>query len=891
VSVSNHSGQLREFLNIPQAIDCTVERYSDSASSYVTLDSANIPVYKQLHRAAKAKQKLKLKVTTVQKEDKMVPKPVTVEDEPEPSQSPPTQPDLTKFDEPVTTPSAPATPAHADESIPKASKQPSTMTASQVRVLLHHKIRDAEMRHGEMEQKMKLLAASVANLNVDPPAGPSATQQHASTSIPVAAPPAYKSLPAAARPNFTVCCNSCDKTIPDSHFHCATCDDGDFDLCQDCVDKGITCFGAGHWLIKRTVKNGMIVSSTTEKIAPKPNQRLAANLAAAQATVAASVAKSKAELNAVMAEALHKQRHQVLQQRLSLLEQVRSSAASEVPPMFGNCAFNTIRTCNCCVQGTPRLFCQMSDELRADKVAELPEHDFVHCTTCEDFDLCKSCFAKDRHGHHPQHAFIIVAPDSLVTEDVVRRLAAGRNQKHHAICDGCDKYIVGVRHKCLDCPDWDYCNGCVANAGFIHANHRFVPIYEAIDTRQRSIMHTHVGISCDGPLCKSGLRNGNRYIVGDRYKCAVCHDTDFCGNCEASPANGHNKTHPLIKFKTPVRHVSVTTTGEREDGNRMPLMGDRLPIPVCERLFVRPSDAPGRTVETAAAAQPIAATNVQTVVDMKPFDPEVKAEEKTAKEEVAENPKAAPDPAAEELSAIYVKDTVADGTVMPPDHVFEQTWVLRNSGNVAWPAGCAVKYVGGDYMGHVDPKHPVAVQKLVPAFESTVCYAPLAPGQSYAFTVLLRTPAREGRSTSYWRLTTKDGIKFGHRLWCDVEVRHLEAVAEKKVDEEQPVAPVADEAKSVEAVAESQGSQMIFPKLEKESPVASVHEEAKSEIAATAPETADVHAEHEIDDFEGVDEDGEWDDSDAGVLTDEEYDILDASDEEALDEDEELLKK
>ena len=66
-------------------------------------------------------------------------------------------------------------------------------------------------------------------------------------------------------------------------------------------------------------------------------------------------------------------------------------------------------------------------------------------------------------------------------------------------------------------------------------------------------------------------------------------------------------------------------------------------------------------------------------------------------------------------------------------------------------------------------------------------------------------------------------------------------------------------------------SHMIFPKLEKESPVASVHEDAnKTESDAT-----------QEDEYEDC-EDAEWaeDGSDEGFLTDEEYDILDASDEE-----------
>jgi next-to-BRCA1 protein 1 len=130
-----------------------------------------------------------------------------------------------------------------------------------------------------------------------------------------------------------------------------------------------------------------------------------------------------------------------------------------------------------------------------------------------------------------------------------------------------------VRHKCIDCPDWDYCGDCVKLALSEHAGHRFAPIYEALSEPPRFAYSTvHEGICCDGPLCTS---NPNAtYISGVRYECAVCPDTDFCGCCEAHPSNPHNKTHPLIKFKTAVRHALVSTMGYEDNGSEMPTMGD-----------------------------------------------------------------------------------------------------------------------------------------------------------------------------------------------------------------------------------------------------------------------------------------------------------------------------
>ncbi|KAK2065555.1 hypothetical protein LY76DRAFT_611470 [Colletotrichum caudatum] len=811
--------KVRALLALTSDANVVLERYSDSAGSYITLDKQNVSVYKQLYRAAKAKQKLKLRVTKLS-EEKMAPRPVSVEDAPESGA------------------------LKADEELEPESTQP-LVDLKQSNVLDAESKKELPTSDTGLDFEASILASLLsrhAKINDEGVPAPSVDipvsegivgrdQWFANAAATECAPSraSWARCPALMHPstNFAVCCNSCDQTVPDAHYHCSTCDDGDFDLCQNCVDQGITCYGADHWLIKRIVKNGQIVNSTTETIAPKPKAKVE------------EPAQEPAKAPANISELLR--------------------------PVFST-ALYSMRTCNCCV-------------------TELPEASFLHCTTCEDFDLCHACFEKDFHGHNPKHPFVPAVEGAHVPSHIQVKLAPGRNQSHNAICDGCDKYIAGVRHKCLDCPDWDYCADCIVNSKFVHPNHRFVPIYEPLaEVRSRAVSRSvHFGICCDGPLC-ARAHGAPAYISGVRYKCTVCHDTDFCANCEASPANTHNKTHPLVKFKTPVRHVTVTTTGERGDGQRMQQMGDRN---------VRRTSS--RSTETTASAS----INVpQTVVDVKPTEPSVKEEvvEKTpepapepvVKEEIIEKlPEIEPEikkeveqkPAPivekplteQDLQAVFVRDTVADGTVLPPNTVFEQTWVLRNDGDVAWPAGCSVKFVGGDYMGHVDSNHPAGISELVSASESTVCYAPLAPGQEFAFNVLLRTPAREGKIISYWRLTTKDGLKFGHRLWCDVSVQAPKPVAEEPKEEPK------------EAPAEMQSSIMIFPKLEKESPVSSIHQEAKSESVPAASS--------EAEEFEDCGEEDEWDASDDGFMTDEEYDILDASDEEFLEEQQRRLRK
>lgn len=72
---------------------------------------------------------------------------------------------------------------------------------------------------------------------------------------------------------------------------------------------------------------------------------------------------------------------------------------------------------------------------------------------------------------------------------------------------------------------------------------------------------------------------------------------------------------------------------------------------------------------------------------------------------------------------------------------------------------------------------------------------------------------------------------------------------------------------------------MVFPKLEKESPMSSVHGLATSTEAGESK--VKVEDEELVEELEclGFEDEDETDD---GFLTDEEYDILDASDEDLL---------
>jgi next-to-BRCA1 protein 1 len=797
---------LRALLAIPADQDVIFKRYSDSASSYVTLDPNNPSIYKQLYRAAKAKLKLRIQVI-----------PVISSDNPEPlinvsnSGTFPRRVTLSPATAPI------AGPVEIDAAVVKAvnSYCSSDMFSSQIRETVREEV---EKHSSELESKASSLTADLITLS-------RITPEERST--PESQNEAVDDNALEKKLAFAIYCNSCGKNANEHHYHCEKCDDGDFDLCNCCVSIGKHCRDNRHWLTRRTVVD---------------------NKAVAQADAANTIKR--------------------------------------LPT----------RICNNCVK-------------------ESNHYDFVHCTVCEDFDLCKTCL-NTKHGHDPRHAFARASEEVELTETEEKLLIPGRNERHYAICDGCDKYITGIRYKCIDCPNWDVCQICISTAASDHRRHRFVPIFDeqAITSRWATSPFAsvkHYGISCDGPVCRKQEKKG--CIQGPRFKCAICPDTDFCDTCEASPLNDHNPTHPLIKMKTSIRNVLVSTM---EEDNSEHIMGDYLATP--------------SYTQSSSAAMSNAATQVQTVADVKPTEETpVPAAEETidlAKSEVSAStvPEVALSAPAEkqpELQAGFAGDILGDGAVINAGQQFTQTWFMKNTGTISWPAGVTVVFSGGDYM---------FLKSEEAKINATVVDCEVQPGETVSLSVDLTATWPAGRKYfSYWRLVTPDGTRFGDRFWCGIYVRHGSAPTQESNEEKEEDKESHNDAYSAQSVADADSvqepneefedvaeqvdnasdaaivemkkrlaevarhtstdenrqvsppSEMIFPKLPVESPAQSVEQLPSSSETFTASEGPEPSSPVPSHSTLALGEEVEVCSlGDESFMTDEEYDVLDGSDEE-----------
>lgn len=352
------SVQIRLFLRLTPETQVIIERYSDSASAFVVLDSNNLPVYKQLYRAAKAKSKLKLRVSALYSQPKTTPKPVTVEDEPEASVAE-TYESTEK-----------ATPTESDESpsvsesvteMPMPSAAPSSITLLSgvelpLRTASSVQLDAVETIKVEEETEVPAVQKLPANFAQSAPFDP----QSIYSSFDDYGVPAAQSHHVITPAPFAVCCNSCEKTVSDVHYHCQTCDDGDFDLCQACVDQAVSCYDDNHWLIKRTMIDGQLIASSTERIEPKSQVKKQVENLVEEASILQSIENPEREEK----ETLKITRPEKAPEHSAGKSTVEPLGTFHVAPAFPpprvpfvspagtrwSCLGN-MRTCNCCVQG------------------------------------------------------------------------------------------------------------------------------------------------------------------------------------------------------------------------------------------------------------------------------------------------------------------------------------------------------------------------------------------------------------------------------------------------------------------------------------------------------------------------------------------------------------
>jgi len=117
----------------------------------------------------------------------------------------------------------------------------------------------------------------------------------------------------------------------------------------------------------------------------------------------------------------------------------------------------------------------------------------------------------------------------------------------------------------------------------------------------------------------------------------------------------------------------------------------------------------------------------------------------------------------EPLKAEFIADrSIPDGQVIAPGAEFLKAWVMRNTGNRAWPEGTELVFVAGESLAKdsdaLHPKLAVSVGTVQPSEQIDL------------WTGELKAPEVPGRYVSYYRLRDGEGNIFGQSIWLDITV-------------------------------------------------------------------------------------------------------------------------
>jgi len=108
--------------------------------------------------------------------------------------------------------------------------------------------------------------------------------------------------------------------------------------------------------------------------------------------------------------------------------------------------------------------------------------------------------------------------------------------------------------------------------------------------------------------------------------------------------------------------------------------------------------------------------------------------------------------------ALFLQETIPDGTVMSPNKTFDKVWQFQNTGTCTWDDGFSFVFVSGDQMSG----NNVSFNKQSDWVK---------PGFGTSFIVHLTAPSKAGTYQGYWQMKSDTGAFFGTRVWVKIVVQ------------------------------------------------------------------------------------------------------------------------
>jgi hypothetical protein len=110
-------------------------------------------------------------------------------------------------------------------------------------------------------------------------------------------------------------------------------------------------------------------------------------------------------------------------------------------------------------------------------------------------------------------------------------------------------------------------------------------------------------------------------------------------------------------------------------------------------------------------------------------------------------------------NAVFLGETIPDGTKMNPQHDFDKKWSLQNTGTCTWDEGYVFAFKSGEQMGGPNDVKIVYSEDFTP------------PNHSIAFKVHLYAPKVAGEYKGYWQMKNDAGQWFGSLVSVDIIVQ------------------------------------------------------------------------------------------------------------------------
>jgi hypothetical protein len=114
-------------------------------------------------------------------------------------------------------------------------------------------------------------------------------------------------------------------------------------------------------------------------------------------------------------------------------------------------------------------------------------------------------------------------------------------------------------------------------------------------------------------------------------------------------------------------------------------------------------------------------------------------------------------------NALYISETVPDGTEFEVGENFTKTWRLKNVGTCTWNTSYKLKFGSGDKMGGPSS------QNLAQA---------VGPNETVDISVALKAPASAGTYKGVWQIVDDGGNTFVYNIWVEIKAVETAAPAE-----------------------------------------------------------------------------------------------------------------